>query len=222
MASMVTSAPRQLESFQQPRNGDDLIGLFVDGLLSEDEALAGRASGDHVQRFAALGARVGSPRGLAVDGDDVGRALAQRLHPAGEAGLEQFGVEPVDHVVERVMGRQAALVGQEALQEIPPLLAPQPDLDEILHAVKRGAQNQKQDFRQRIDKPPALARVRKRGKVLQQAGGRRRFRHRGLRINEAAKESHFRPRRPVNLKRSPCGSTCDRLPTEQFGDTFAT
>jgi hypothetical protein len=38
---------------------------------------------------------MGSPRGLTVDGDDVGRAVAQRLDPVGKAGLEQFRIEPV-------------------------------------------------------------------------------------------------------------------------------
>jgi hypothetical protein len=59
-----------------------------------------------------------TPRGLTVDGDDVGRAVAQRLDPVGKAGLEQFRIEPVDYIVERVVGRQAPLVGQEAPQEV--------------------------------------------------------------------------------------------------------
>jgi hypothetical protein len=56
---------------------DDLFGLVADGLLTEHEALTRRPSGDQMQRLATLAARMGSPRGFAVDGDDVGHAIAQ-------------------------------------------------------------------------------------------------------------------------------------------------
>src|SRR3546814_6976670 len=92
-----------------------------------------------------------STRGLAVYGDDVGLALAQGVDPRGEAGLEEFGVERIDHVVERVMRRKAPIVGQEAAQEVEPLPAPQPDLDEILHPAERRAQHDEQDFGQRSE-----------------------------------------------------------------------
>jgi hypothetical protein len=77
-----------------------------------------------MQRLATFTARMCSPRGLAVDGDDVGRAIAQRLDPVGE---EQLYLAPVDHVIERVVGRKAALVRLvrlETPQEIEPLFAP--------------------------------------------------------------------------------------------------
>jgi hypothetical protein len=79
---------RPAQLLEQERNGDDLVGLVVDGLLTEDEALTGRPGGDQMQRLPTFTARMGSPRGLTVDGDDVGRAVAQRLDPVGKAGLE--------------------------------------------------------------------------------------------------------------------------------------
>src|SRR3546814_986797 len=103
---------------------------------------------------------ISAARGLAVYGDDVGLALAQGLDPFGEAGLEEFGVERIDHVVERVMRWKTPIVGQEAAQKVEPLPAPQPDLDEILHPAERRAQHHEQDFEQRIDHAPLLARIR--------------------------------------------------------------
>jgi len=94
-----------------------------------------------MQRLAAFAPRMGSSRRLAVNGNDVGRVLAQGFDPVGKTGLEQFRVEPVDHVIERVMGRNTALVGQETSQKIKPLFAPQLDFHEILHARQRGAKH---------------------------------------------------------------------------------
>ena len=54
-----------------------------------------------------------------------GRRVAQALDPGQETGLEQVRVERVDHVVERVVRRDPALVGQEPAQKIKPLLTPQ-------------------------------------------------------------------------------------------------
>ncbi len=75
---------RQIEPFEQQRNGDDFVGFLVNGLLDEDEALTGRPCRVQRRRFATLAARVGSLRCLGVDGDDVRRALAQRFDPARE------------------------------------------------------------------------------------------------------------------------------------------
>jgi hypothetical protein len=48
------------------------------------------------------------------ENDDVRGGIAQGPDPIGKAGPEQVGIEPVDHVVERVMGLQATLIGQSA------------------------------------------------------------------------------------------------------------
>jgi hypothetical protein len=43
--------PGQFQPLKQERNGDDLVGLLVDGLLTEDDALTGRPGGDQMQRL---------------------------------------------------------------------------------------------------------------------------------------------------------------------------
>ena len=85
---------------------------------------------------------------------------------AGRAGLEEVCVQRVDDVVERVVGRQTAFVGQEAAQEVQALLAPRPDLHEVVHAAQRGAQHQQQGLGQRIHDPPMLAWVLQRREVI--------------------------------------------------------
>ena len=44
----------EFELFEQERNGDNRLRLFVHGLLSEHETLAGGTGGDEMQRLAAL------------------------------------------------------------------------------------------------------------------------------------------------------------------------
>jgi hypothetical protein len=134
---MVTSAPANSSLFEQQGNGDDFVRLLVHSLLTQDEALAGRPCGNQMHRLTALGPRVAPPGGLAVYGNEVRSRFAQRADPIGEKRLEEFGVEGVDHVVERIMGRQPAVEGQETSKKINPLLAPEPDLDKILHARQR-------------------------------------------------------------------------------------
>ena len=72
----------QFQALQKRGDGEDFVGLFLDRLLAQHQALTRGPGDDHVQRRAALGAGMGAPRGLAVDGDDVGFALAQTLDPA--------------------------------------------------------------------------------------------------------------------------------------------
>ena len=73
----------QFEPLEQQRDRIDLVRLLRHGLLAEHQPLPARPGRDQVQRIAAL--RLAPPRGLAVDRHDVGRALAQALHPGGEA-----------------------------------------------------------------------------------------------------------------------------------------
>jgi len=51
-----------------------------------------------------------SSRCLAIDCNDVGFAIPQCLDPAHETGFEELAVERIDHIIERVMGRKAALI----------------------------------------------------------------------------------------------------------------
>lgn len=155
----------QFEAFEQERNGVNLVALAADGLLSQHQPLAARPGRDQMQRVGL--ALPCPPRRLAVDGDDVGFAVAQRLHPGGEAVGKQRRRQRVHHVVERVVGGDAVLEGQQPAQKIQ--LAPPPafDLDEILRPRKRPAQDQKQDFRQRIDDFPRLPGIIEGGEMVE-------------------------------------------------------
>lgn len=101
------------------------------------------------------------------------------------------------------MGRQPALIGREPAQEVQPL-APQLDLDEVLHAAEGRAQHHEQDLRQGIDDAPALTRIGQRREMIEDRHGRLgRGAHERLRTIEAAHESYIAPHGAVNLKRLP-------------------
>ena len=140
----------QLKAFEQERDGGDLVGLVGGRLLAEHQTLARRPGRHEVERPTPPRPVVAAARRLTVDGDDVGLPVAQRLHPFGKAALEQLRIDAVHHVIERVVGRDAPLEGQEAAQKLQPRLAPKLDLDEVVHAAQRSAQHHKQDLPQRI------------------------------------------------------------------------
>src|SRR3546814_8453895 len=48
--------------------------------------------------------RVTTPRRLAVNRDDIGCLVAQRLDPGRKAGFEQLGIKPVNDIIKGVMG----------------------------------------------------------------------------------------------------------------------
>ena len=131
----------QFQAFEQQRDGGDLVGFGVRGLLAEHQTLAGRPGRHEVERPAPPGLVVAAARRFPVDGDDLGLPVAQRFHPVGKTALEQFRVDAVHHVVERVVGRDAALERQKAAQKLQPRFAPKLDLDEVVHAAQRGAQH---------------------------------------------------------------------------------
>ena len=105
---------RQL--LQKQRDGGDLVRLATHRLLPEHQALAGRQAETRC-RDRGLAPRVGAPRGLAVDRDEVRLGLAQAFDPRREAGLERLGVERGDHLAQRVVARHPVLAGQEATEE---------------------------------------------------------------------------------------------------------
>ena len=161
----------QGQALQQQRDGGDLVRLVADRLLAQHQTLAAGPGGDQMQRLTPLGAGMAAPGGLAVDGDGVGGAIAQIRHPGGKAGLEQLRVEPVHHVVQGVVRGYAALVGQEAAQEVDALLAPQLDLHEILHAAERRTEHHEQDLLKRVQHSPRLAWVLQRREVIEKRAG---------------------------------------------------
>jgi hypothetical protein len=121
-----------------------------------------------VQRLAALGLGMAASGSLAVDRHEVRLRLAQLLHPSDEAGLEQLGVERVDHAVEGIVGGNPVGVRQEMAQETQPFLAPSLDLDEVFGRRQRRAQDQKEDLRQGIEHLGDLPRVGQCRKMVQQ------------------------------------------------------
>lgn len=74
----------EFEALHKRRDSADFIGLAGDRLLAQHQSLAGGPCAEHVQRLPALGARLRSPRGLAVDRHDVGLSLSRKLSTHSE------------------------------------------------------------------------------------------------------------------------------------------
>ena len=91
-----------------------------------------------------------TPRGLPIDGDDVGIGVAQAADPGLEAGLEQLRVKRGKHVAQRIVARDAVFVAVEAPEERQMLGSPQCRLDEVVRPGDGRRQHQQQDFRERI------------------------------------------------------------------------
>src|SRR6516164_3625334 len=180
----------EVEALQKRRNGADFVGFVGDRLLTQHQPLPRGPCADHVQRLPAPGARMRAPRGLAVDRHNVGLVLAQTFDPLGKTGLKKLGIKRVDDVVQSVVGRQSPLVRVEPPKKVQSEFAPHPDFNEILHAAQAGAHNQEQDFPQRVDDPPVLARILQRRKMIEKALPPRRG-HQGLRFVEAPSESRL-------------------------------
>ena len=173
----------QLQAFQEQGYRTDFVGFRIRGLLPQHQPLARGPGRDDVQRVPLAAPR--PARGLAIDGDDVGFVLAQTLDPGREGLREQRAVERVQHVVERVMRRNALREGQHPPQK-PQLLAPPvADLDEILRPRQRRTQDQEHDLGQRIHHLAPLARIGKRRKVVE----KRRAGHAETSIREVSHES---------------------------------
>src|SRR4029077_20903690 len=69
-----------------------------------------------MQGIAALAPVVAAPRGLAVNGDDVGVGVDQAADPGLEAGLEQLRIQCGEHVAQCIVARDAAFVAVEGLR----------------------------------------------------------------------------------------------------------
>ena len=107
----------------------DLIGLFRDLDLSQNEALACREGRDHVDRRVDTLFLTGPPQRLAVDGDHPLWRSGQRRNPGDEAALELLGVEDPQDVAQMVV---CVSERPEAAQKSELLAAEQSDIDERL------------------------------------------------------------------------------------------
>lgn len=132
---------------QQQRNGGDFVGLFLGRLLAKDDLLARRPGGDEMQGIAALAPVMAAPRGLAINGDDLGIIVAQAADPGHEAGFKQLRVQRREHVTQHIVARDAAFVGVKASEKGQMLDAPQRCFYEVARPGDRRRQHQKQDFR---------------------------------------------------------------------------
>jgi len=108
---------------EQEGDGGGLAAVVGDRLLAEHEPAGGGEGVDQVQ-----GARVGlsimtAPRGLAVDGDEIGALGPSLAHPGRERGREQLGIDAVHQLGEPARARHPVMVGQEAAQELEMCLA---------------------------------------------------------------------------------------------------
>jgi hypothetical protein len=121
-----------------------------------------------MQGLGALALVVRAPRGLAVDGDEVGAVRPHLGHPALEAALEQDRVDPVEQDAQPPLARNAVVEGREPAQEIQVMPAPGGDVVEVVAGRDRGAHHQQQHLAQRVHHPPRLTGVLQLGKALQQ------------------------------------------------------
>src|SRR3954453_5785997 len=99
-------------------------------------------------------------RGLAIDGDHLGRRSDQRGDPSDEAPLERLGVNRGEDVAQVIMRRRPIAKRPEAAQKRE-LLRPEPgDIDKGLGPGQHCEQRQHQHLVERIYHLASLARVR--------------------------------------------------------------
>ena len=71
-------------------------------------------------------------RDLAVNRDDVRVTVAQAIDPGQKAGFEQLRVQCREHVAQRIVAGDAAVIAVEASEERQMLGSPQRRLDEVI------------------------------------------------------------------------------------------
>jgi len=111
------------QHIEKRRDGDDLIGFVRHFDLAEDEALARRESGHHVDRRFSASLVGGAAQRLAVDGDHIRRHADQLGDPGDEATLEFRSVERRENVAEVVVRRRPITERQEPAKKLDLLLA---------------------------------------------------------------------------------------------------
>src|SRR3954447_23495702 len=112
-----------------------------------------------MQRLLARAPVMAAPRGLAVDGDQLGRVRPSLAHPTHEAGREHLRIHAVHQRAQPIRTGDALKIGQEAAQEGEMGLAPIHDVVGIIAGRDRAAYHQEQDLRQGVSSPPLLAPV---------------------------------------------------------------
>jgi hypothetical protein len=150
-------------------SGDDraFVLLLIDRLLGKHQTRAGGEGRDHVQRAAATLPVVAAARGLAVDGDQLGRVGPEALRPIAKAGLKPVRIEAVHHRPQPIGARRPEVELGKAPQEGQMIASPQRDLVIILTIGDRRRDHQEQYLAQQVAYLGRLARIIDRGKMLQ-------------------------------------------------------
>ena len=123
--------PFEFEFLEQFRNCCDLIGLLVDGLASQDDAVLDAPSGDAMEHAFERLLVMGPPERFAIDGNHI-ESIASEIQtgdPGQECFLERVGA---NHAKDSADG----IVGWNAVPELDELLEPRkPDLGEQLDVL---------------------------------------------------------------------------------------
>ena len=140
----------QVQALEQRRYGHDLVGLFVHGVLPEDEPSVGGESRNQVQgRLPGL-AVMTAPRRLAVDRDLVGALRPAGRHPALEARRKQAGIHAVHQRPQPVHARDAVMKLRKTTQKRKVGFTPIDDVLVVVPVRDGAAHHKEQDLSKRV------------------------------------------------------------------------
>src|SRR3954447_4418352 len=83
----------------------------------EHKALVGCEGRDEMERLLAGAPVMAAPRGLTIDGDQLGRVRPSLVHPTHEAGREHLRIHAVHQSAQPIRAGDAVKIGQEAAQD---------------------------------------------------------------------------------------------------------
>ena len=102
------------EVIKQIRDGGDFVGFLRYAQLRERRPRCRRVGAERVQRFEPLAPIMGTPGGLAVDGDELMSARPLGRHPVLEAARKQRRIDPVEETAQPALTGDAVMVVGEA------------------------------------------------------------------------------------------------------------
>ena len=149
----------QRKQVEQRGDGGDLIGLRAGLGLGGHEPLARGEGRDQVESIMAPLATA-APRGLAVDGDQLGRRAGERGDPGHEAPLEGLGVQRGEEVARMVVRGGTLGEGAQAAQKRQLARTEPGDVGEAPGPRQNGEKRQQQNLIQRTSHFPCLPVIR--------------------------------------------------------------
>ncbi len=120
-----------------------------------------------MKRLQPLGLVVGSPRRLAVDGDQIVPARPERLDPVLKTAPEKHRIDAVDQRPQPTLARDAEMEWRKPPQNLQMVLPPRRDIIKIIARGDGGAGQKQKHLRQRIHHPVRLALIVQPRKMLQ-------------------------------------------------------